>query len=398
MSGKKGGNQKGGNFQFNFNDVKAVEKPTEEAKNASTDDKVPSLVPMVQKKLQSLVGQSSGYFESLSPKVQNRIRALKKLQKEKEEVDEQYQKEKEELEKKYREKWAPFYVKRTGIISGADEPAWIEPEVKEEAKDEKETKKDEIKDDENVKGIPNFWCEALRHHQDFGELIMEQDVSALEFLANISVQYLPEENHSFALEFTFKENPYFENASLTKTYHLFEHPSYGEIMFDRVDATEVKWKTGKNLTKKSVTKTQGGRGGRRGGKRGGSAPKTITVEEPCPSFFNFFNPDGLMLTLPDDEEGFGEEEMEGMMEFDYELGCTLKDVIVPNAVLWYTGEAAEAGLEEDDEEGHEHGEDCGCEDEEGEGEEEEGDDDAPAKGQSGKPAQGQPGQPECKQQ
>lgn len=384
MSGKKGGkgNQ---NFQFNFADVKGVAK-AEKDQTKDSEDKVPSLVPMVQKKLQELVGQSSGYLESLPPKVQNRVRALKKLQKEKEEIDEQYKKEREELEKKYREKFAPLYTKRTGIVSGADEPAWIEPEKKE---GEAETKKEEVKED-NVKGIPNFWADALQHHQDFNELIMEQDIPALEHLTNVEVKVVADEQHSFTLEFTFSENPYFENATLTKTYHLFEHPSYGEVMFDRVTSTEVKWKTGKNLTKKMITKTTGGnRGGRRGGKRGGGAPKTVTVEEAVPSFFNFFNPDGLMLTLPDDEEGFGEEEMDGMMEYDYELGCALKDVVIPNAVLWYTGEAAESGLDgEDDEDGEEGGEG-----EEGE-EDEEGDDDDEAE-----PAkEGGEQKPECKQQ
>jgi nucleosome assembly protein 1-like 1 len=99
---------------------------------------------------------------------------------------------------------------------------------------------------------------------------MEQDFKALDHLTNVEVKPVADEPHSFSLEFNFSENPYFENTTLVKTYHLFEHPSYGEIMFDSVTSTELKWKTGKNLTLKTVTKTTGGnRGGRRGGKRGG---------------------------------------------------------------------------------------------------------------------------------
>jgi len=259
MSGKKGGKGKE-NFQFNFADVK-VEKADKGDKE--TDDKVPSLVPMVTKRLQDLVGQSSGYLESLPPKVQNRVRALKKLQKEKDEIDEEYKKEREALEKKFREKFAPLYTKRSGIISGADEPAWIEPEKK-EGEEKKEVKKEETKEDENVKGIPNFWVTAIQHHPDLAELMMEQDLKALEHLTNVEAKVVEGEPHSFALEFTFSENPYFENTTLTKTYHLSEHPAYGDIQFESVECPPIKWKTGKNLTKKTVTKTVGGnRGGRR---------------------------------------------------------------------------------------------------------------------------------------
>ena len=36
------------------------------------------------------------------------------------------------------------------------------------------------------------------------------------------------------------------------------------------------------------------------------------------------------------------------MEQDYEIGCMIKDQIVPKAVCWYTGEAASHDDDDDD--------------------------------------------------
>lgn len=65
----------------------------------------------------------------------------------------------------------------------------------------------------------------------------------------------------------------------------------------------ITWKDGKDLTIKKVTKKQNagkrGRGGR-GGK--GGKPTTITVEEPCVSFFNFFDPEKTLALYEANEE------------------------------------------------------------------------------------------------
>lgn len=394
MGGKKKGGQQQ-SFAFNFSEVKAPE--AKQGGNVSEDkatDLVPALLPMVQKKLNTLVGTSSGYLETLPKSVQNRVRALTKLQKQKEEIDDEYKKEREALEAKYRDKWVPLYTKRSAIVTGAEDPEWIEPEKKEG--ETKEEKKDENKNEkDDVKGIPEFWLQVLMHHDEFRELINEEgDEAALKHLIDIRIKTVTDEKHSFTLEFEFTQNPYFENTVLSKTYHLFEHPAYGEVMFDRVDVTDIKWKSGKKLTVKLVTKSQGGgRGGRRGGKRGGGAPpKTVTVEEPIQSFFNFFTPDGMLFVPPEDDEPMEEEELEGMLEFDYELGCALKDVLIPNALKWFTGEAAVIDDDEDGEEGDEEDGEEGAEEDDEEGE----DDDAPPKDSSAPAQSGD--KPECKQQ
>jgi len=121
-------------------------------------------------------------------------------------------------------------------------------------------------------------------------------------------------------------------------------------MYDFAEGTEIKWKAGKNLTIKKVTKTEKAKGK----KKGKAPPKTVVVEEKVDSFFNFFNPNGMI-----DEENPSEEE-EQLLEQDYEVGVVIKETIIPNAVLWFTGEIQEEmggfdlgdeGEEEDEEEG-----------------------------------------------
>ncbi len=56
-----------------------------------------------------------------------------------------------------------------------------------------------------------------------------------------------DETTGFKLTFTFKENPYFTNTVLTKTYHLLDD---GEPVLERSEGTEIDWKAGKNITVK----------------------------------------------------------------------------------------------------------------------------------------------------
>jgi nucleosome assembly protein 1-like 1 len=360
--------------------------------------------------------------------VQNRVKALKKLQADHDSLEDEYDKELAALEKKYEALKKPLYERRSAIVVGDSEPnaaelAWEDKRKKEEQekgegeqpKKEGEPKKEETKKegepakkkeegkagdnnnnkDENVKGIPEFWLQALRHHPDFAELITEKDLDALKHLKDVRVKPL-EDEVSFAIEFQFDPNPYFDETLLTKTYHLRERG--GEIMYQSVDGTEIHWKQGKNLTVTIVTKTTGGgRGGRRGGRRGGGnqQQRTIKVEQPCESFFNFFNPEAF-TALGADEDELEDEELEALLEADYEMGAAIKEQIIPNAVEWFTGEAElEFDEYEDDDEDGEDDEEDDEDDDGGEGEEdynsEEDEDFTP-------PPPGQEQQPECKQQ
>lgn len=55
------------------------------------------------------------------------------------------------------------------------------------------------------------------------------------------------ETTGFKLTFTFKENPYFTNTVLTKTYYMLDDD---EPVLDRSEGTQIDWKPGKNITVK----------------------------------------------------------------------------------------------------------------------------------------------------
>jgi len=129
-----------------------------------SDPAIQSLIPLMQKRLGSVLGKSSGYFESLPKPVQDRVRALKKLQSSQGDLDQQYKKELLQLEAKFRELAKPLYEKRRDIITGSYEPKPEEmeeekPKEGEEAKKEDAKKDEEPKKDikpEDIKGIPGF--------------------------------------------------------------------------------------------------------------------------------------------------------------------------------------------------------------------------------------------------
>jgi len=341
-----------------------------------------TMLKAIQSKLGGLVGKSSGYYESLPKIVQNRVRALKQLHKSKVEIDGEYKKARDELEKKFMEKYSPLYDTRASFISGAREPTDEEMGPEEEDKgiviEEIKEEKEKNKEKEVITGIPEFWVTAMRHHEALGEFISEGDVDALKYLKDLQCKVFQdikhkhshgekkegeeeeeeESLHGFSLEFSFDENPFFEDKVLTKTYYLGYQLS--EEMFHHSEATEIKWKPEKNLTVKKVTKQQKSK--KKGGRRGqtkGQPMKTVTVEEPVQSFFNFFTPEGIIGPAPEEVEDMEEEE--ALLEEDYQYGLEIKETLIPNAVLYFTGEIdslmgaydidEEFGEEEEEEEG-----------------------------------------------
>src|ERR1700735_2623331 len=88
----------------------------------------PALVSMIQGKLGSLVGKSSGYVESLPAPVRRRVTGLKGIQKDHAKLEAEFQEEVLQLEKKYFAKSTPLYEKRAKIVNGATEPTEDEVE------------------------------------------------------------------------------------------------------------------------------------------------------------------------------------------------------------------------------------------------------------------------------
>jgi len=239
----------------------------------------------------------------------------------------------------------------------------------------------------------------------------------LEYIIDIKTSYIDETDFEkgFKLMFEFKENPFFDHKELVKEYHMKEgSPWTGEIEVEKITATQIEWKAGKNVTEE-VTKKKVKGGGAKKAKQ-----KSKETVEPRESFFRLFFqeldqekgvPEGIRFLLDeenggDDDEEEDEDEWLGMfMDNDHEVGTDIKDSLIPYAVRWYTGEACPE--DEGDDEDDEDDEDDDDEDEDDdEDDEDEDDEPTPKKGAKGKAkASGKKGgggqdgnQEECKQQ
>ncbi|KAI8073207.1 hypothetical protein BC940DRAFT_290793 [Gongronella butleri] len=354
----------------------------------------PALLSMLQGKLGTLVGRSSGYVESLPPSVQRRINGLKYLQSQHSDLEMQFQEEVLALEKKYLELYKPLYNKRAQMIQGAVEPTDEEVELgakadeesdEEEAEEEKEKAQDESKDeqeDDTTKGIPEFWLTLLKNHPHISETITDADEDALKHLVDIRMSYL--DQPGFKLEFQFDANDYFTNSTLTKTYYYQDHAYAGNFVYDHAEGCDIAWKEGKNLT---VTVEE-----RKQRHKGTNKTRVVKRTVPTDSFFHFFQPP----SFPNDDEDLDLEEAEGLdakLEADYEMGEEFKEKIIPHAVDYFTGKALEYdGFDQDEGEFDEFSEEEDDEEDEDDDDDDEDDDDDDDE----KPAK-QENAPECKQ-
>ena len=224
---------------------------------------------MIQGRLGSLVGRSSGYIESLPASVRRRVAGLKGIQKEHAKYEAEFQEEVLQLEKKYFAKFTPLYEKRAAIVNGKAEPS--EDEIKEgeipeseqaeaaegeEAKPaEKEAEKTSETPAEPVDGIPEFWLSAMKNQGALAEMITDRDEAALKHLVDIRMEYL--DKPGFRLIFEFAENEFFENKTLTKTYYYQTESGYGgDFIYDHAEGDKIEWKAGKDLTVRVESKKQ----------------------------------------------------------------------------------------------------------------------------------------------
>ena len=222
----------------------------------------PALVSMMQAKLGSLVGRSSGYVESLPEPVKNRVTGLKGIQKDHAKLEAEFQEEVLQLEKKYFAKFTPLYEKRAKIVNGDSEPTEAEVAA---GKDEDEDDEDLADTDkpeagssgipEDAKGIPQFWLTAMKNQLSLEELITERDEDALKALTDIRMEYL--EKPGFRLIFEFAPNDFFANKTISKTYFYREDTGYGgDFIYDHAEGDKIDWKAGKDLTVRVESKKQ----------------------------------------------------------------------------------------------------------------------------------------------
>jgi len=308
--------------------------------------------------------------------VKNRVKALKKLQFDTINAEAEYYKEVHALDVKYQKLYDTINVKRTGVIKGDHEPAGAEidwPSDEEEEDTDKKKPEEELansiekmtlKDyNENTKGIPKFWLHTLKNANEEAlmGLIEPHDEALLEFLTDITVCLNEPKNTGFTLSFHFATNPFFSNSTLTKEYQLRDGPdSESPLEYDgpeifRCKGCKIDWLEGKDVTQKTVKikKIKARKGAT------GLPEKAVTKEVPADSFFTFFSPPDV----PEDPKAEVNDDDRAILAVDFDVGFSIKEKIIPRAVLYFTGD-----LFEDDDEF----EDCDTEEEDDEEEEEDG--------------------------
>ena len=218
----------------------------------------PQLINMIQNKLGGLVGQSSGYIESLPTPVKRRVAGLKGVQKEHSKLEAEFQEEVLQLEKKYFAKFTPLYQKRAAIVNGESEPTESEIKAGEEDESDDEEDKAEVKTEETidaVKGIPEFWLSAMKNQISLAEMITDRDEAALKHLVDVRMEYL--DKPGFRLIFEFADNEFFSNKIITKTYFYQNESGYGgDFIYDHAEGDKIEWKEGKDLTVRIESKKQ----------------------------------------------------------------------------------------------------------------------------------------------
>lgn len=317
---------------------------------------------MIQGKLSSLVGQSSGYVESLPTPVRRRVAGLKGVQRDHSKLEAEFQEEVLQLEKKYFEKFTPLYQKRAAIVNGTAEPT--EDEIKAGEEDEEEEEKDEeeaaVKPEETtdaITGIPEFWLSAMKNQISLAEMITDRDEAALKHLTDVRMEYL--DKPGFRLIFEFAENDFFTNTTITKTYFYQNESGYGgDFIYDHAEGDKIDWKAGKDLTVRIESKKQRNKSKLVLNLRYSSetnpsldTKQTRVVKKTVPteSFFNFFSPPKAPTDEDDDDAA---SDIEERLELDYQLGEDIKEKLIPRAVDWFTGEALQFEEMDDDLEEH----------------------------------------------
>jgi len=323
----------------------------------------PTVMAAMQSQLGRMVGQPSGYVQSLPAPVRRRIKALKKLQLEATKIEAKFYEEVHALECKYHKLYTPIYTRRGSITRGEHEPTDQEAEWPSEDEDDEEENKPEKKEEtaeekaagEAVQGVPAFWLTILKNVEMLAEMVQDADEPVLETLTDVTVEFSkPEETMGFTLNFHFAKNEYFSNNLLTKKYLMRCEPeeedpfSFEGPEIYKCSGSSIDWLAGKNLTVKQVKKKQKH-------KSKGSV-RTVTKQVKADSFFNFFSPPAV----PDDPTAEVDEDTQDLLTADFEIGHYIRERVVPRAVLFFTGEALEDEESEDedsDEDGDEDEED-----------------------------------------
>jgi len=274
--------------------------------------------------------------------VKGRVNALKNLQLNTIKAESEYYKEIKKLDVKFQTKYEEINQQRAKVINGVHEPSGTELEWQSETEDDAEASALHPDYPKGVKGIPKFWLHVFKNANEevLMGLLEPHDEEVLSYMTDVTVT---PRTDGFKLHFHFKENPFFTNQELTKDYTYKEGPdpnsplTYDGLEIAATKGCNIDWKEGKDLTKltmkvEKITKADHG------------VPETV----PADTFFDFFDP-------PVVQDG---EDILASLAADFEVGFSIKEKLIPRAVLYFTGEvfndddddSSEASDSEDEEE------------------------------------------------
>jgi len=220
---------------------------------------------------------------------------------------------------KYNKLQKPLIDRGNEIISGEKAPTEEEiQEVKQYLSDEE---KGNLAGHLTAEPLPEYWFKVLTKCGRLSQDIFEPDHPLLKKITKID--HIPEENsENFEIRFYFAPNEYFENDVLKVKFIMVEDGEPG-----KTEGTEIKWKEGKDFTKKKVSKKQ----------KNKKTGKTRTVEKvvDADSFFNTFK-----TIEPERENGEGGDEEDENVErlgINFEIATVLQEEIVPYHLEYYLG-------------------------------------------------------------
>lgn len=325
------------------------------------------------------------------------IKALKKVDERYCAIEVEFERKAQELRKKFKDDNAHLLAERSKVLSDASScPA-----------------------EDKVFATPacrGFWIKAFQNCTEFAEHLEDHDEEVLEYLEDITTRDIDDvhEKRGTALNFTFKENPFFTNKALTVEIHYDYDPEtfkpWQQLECREVKGCTIDWKAGKNVTVEMVQKKTKGGGAKK------AKQKAKAKEEPRPSIFRkLFSsmkvgeplPESIAFMVQGDGEDEGEDaedKVKYLLMMVSEMCEVIDEGISKYAVRYYTGEA---GDDDDDfsEDGEEESLDGDDDDSEDESEDEpparaKGKGKAKAKAPKSGGAEGKEGQKaeECKQQ
>ncbi|MCL7034049.1 hypothetical protein MKW94_009731, partial [Papaver nudicaule] len=174
------------------------------------------------------------------------------------------------------------------------------------------------KRNEIIKSIPDFWLTAFLSHPALGDLLNEDDQKIFKYLKSMDVEDCKDVKSGYSITFNFNENPYFENASLVKSFLFSDEGT------TKISGTKINWKEGMDIISNGVNHENEKKGNKR------------SHEEE--SFFTWFSDDqdkNLLEALHD------------------EVAEVIKEDLWPNPLKYFNNEADEDFDDEEGEEGDE---------------------------------------------